>query len=86
LLPCNLMVPERQKWPMTGHRPELAFQLSEFSSAVISIAEVLISSGAPDEINLGLGDEFSNCLTIFTTKNIIQLIAQLLTFACYISQ
>ena len=36
-------------------RPLQSFQLPKCSSAVVSIAEVRISSGAPKEINLGTG-------------------------------
>jgi hypothetical protein len=42
-------------------RPLLPFQLTEPSSAVVSIAVVLISSGAPEEINLGTGKGLFHC-------------------------
>ncbi len=46
----------------TVARPKLPFQLPESSSAAVSIAVVLISSGAPEEINLGTGKQLFHYL------------------------
>ena len=49
-----------------GFRPLLPFQFPESSSAIAFIAEVLISSSAPEEINLGMGRGHFITLTIQT--------------------
>lgn len=54
LLMCRS--PDFLRQALSEVRPPLPFQLSKCLSAVVSIAEVLISSCAPEEINLGTGN------------------------------